>query len=70
MKALTELDARERLRTAIAEAGSMRALARQIGCSHVLIADASQGKRYISGKLAAGLGLRRIVHHIVSYVEA
>lgn len=69
MKALTEDDARRKLQSAIEAAGSIRALARQIGCSHVLVADARQGKRYISGKLARGLGLKRIVHQTVSYIE-
>ena len=68
--ALSELETRARLEQAITTAGGVRKLADLIGVSAPLISDMRKGRRAITVAVVAHLGLRRIVHVIVSYVEA
>jgi len=66
---LTRQQAIKRLQAAIDEAGSGKAYADQVGVSGVLISDMKNGRRHISGKVAAHLGLKRIIAPTVTYLE-
>lgn len=67
---LTEQQAIERLEQAITDAGCLTVLANRIGVSKALISDQRNGKRSITGAVAAYLKLKRIVHRSVHYMEA
>lgn len=58
---LSEDDIRERLRAAIAAAGSQQAFARQCGISAQYINDVVRGRREPGHKILDALGLERIV---------
>lgn len=63
---LTECQARERLRRAVSAAGSQRNFARDNGISHTFVNDALHGRRNVSGKMAAAIGLRKIIKYAES----
>lgn len=66
---LSKRQAREKLEAAILAAGSAKAYAQRLQMSEAVISDMRRGNRYISGRVADDLGLRRIVSQTVAYLS-
>lgn len=66
---MTEQEVIERLHSAVADAGGQRAFARAHGLSVAYINDVLRGKRALSERVLATIGIRREIQHIVSYFE-
>jgi hypothetical protein len=66
---LSEQDVLKRLWDAVEAAGGQRAFARTHGLSVAYINDVLRGKRTLSERVLATIGLRREVMHIVTYHE-
>lgn len=60
---LTEQELLDYLRTAIQQAGSQQAFARQHGISAQYISDVLRGRREIGAKIAQALGYERVVRY-------
>lgn len=58
---MTEHEVMERLRGAVREAGSLRAFASRHGLTASYIHDVLNGRRAISERIAAALGVQRVV---------
>jgi DNA-binding transcriptional regulator YdaS (Cro superfamily) len=67
---MTEQEAIKRLQAAVSEVGGQRAFARTHGLSVAYINDVLRGKRALSDRVLATIGLRREVQHTVTYHEA
>lgn len=66
---MTEREVIERLQEAVTAAGGQRAFARMHGLSVAYINDVLRGKRALSERVLATIGIRREIQHIVSYFE-
>lgn len=64
---MTEQEVIERLRVAVDEAGGQRAFARAHGFSVAYVNDVLRGKRTLSVRMLATIGVRREILHVVSY---
>jgi DNA-binding transcriptional regulator YdaS (Cro superfamily) len=60
---LTEDEVMERLRAAIAEAGSQRAFAEKHGFTPGYVSDVIKGQRGLSDRILAAIGVERVINY-------
>jgi DNA-binding transcriptional regulator YdaS (Cro superfamily) len=58
---MTEAEVLERVRQAVSEAGSIRAFAKQHGLTPSYVHDVLKGRRAVSERVAAIVGVQRVV---------
>ena len=66
---MTEQEVIDRLKAAVDVAGGQRAFARAHGISVGYVNDVLRGKRALSDRVLATIGIRRQILHIVTYHE-
>lgn len=67
---LTEQEVRDRLRTAINEAGGQRAFAEQHGLTPAYVNDVVHGRRALADRILAAIGVSRAVTYQIVQQES